>query len=1066
MKSFSTYVYLLIMIFGIIQQNYVEAKPSNATANKEWRYISSDNFDAYYYEENALLAQMALVIAEQELKNLEAIIDYRLGNRTQIIVFQNDFDLSSSNLKQPLKPYNQGVYSYVVESKIVVAFNGNRKDFRVEIRKGAAEILVNELMHGGSISDRLRTNNLLYMPEWFYGGLISYLSEPWNPVIDNSVRDAMERGLLKKIALLSGKEAHLAGHSWWNYIAEVFGQRRISDILYLTRVSRGYENALSFVLGIHYRNIFKDWENYYTQRYTADPGVMLSRTAIKLNKSLSKREMGQIRLAPDAKKVLFSCQFNGNSELWLYDVSSQKAERIYNRRRSIQPKHKHEALNVAWHPDGRTIHLFGNDDEGVFYEVINLFGKRISQQRIQELGSVLSFAFHADGKAMVLSATHNGQSDIYLYQGNELQALTLDGWDDFDPVFSENGETIYFVSNRGNNGVDEGQQAYYPNDSSDLDLYAMPFPNQSNTILRKTNTPFINETQPNPFLNDGVSYLSDNNGIINLYIALPANQEEEESSFRHYPLSNYNRNVLQHHNNQRLTHEATLISYLGDFYLEVYPISEAIENDAKLIEVIPTVFRKKTGWQAFINQENRQGYLIKRELQYTDDAVEKPDSIEVERKGRYHFQTGFPDEKPRQPSFRTIKKKEITYVTDPKSYKTVFFPVFMASQLIDNSILNTPYYINDEASRSFNTFARPNINSRVEFGIQDLHNNNQLVIGGRLPFGLNGTDFYLRYRNSQHRLNYGVQVFRNSRLIDINRDGQRVSVQEIRPYASYQLPFSMVLQLAPFYRLDRSVRSATDVASLGVPNNEYHWVGAKIELSLDRQLSEEINFPVGLKARLNYEHYQNINGRGKGPGILGFDIRWNKKLHKKVLWANRVSGAMSRGDLLVNYMLGGIDNWLGNQYNEALGTSQQHSYIFNAMSSGVRGFPQNVRNGGNHLIINSEIRIPIMSYLLPNPTSSNLLKTLQWVGFFDMGSAWNGINPYEKQHYNTRYINQGSLAITVTNQNNPFVYGFGTGLRTRISSYYLKVDMAWGIENGQIANEQKAIWHISLGQEF
>lgn len=267
-------MYLLLVIFGITKQKYVFSAPTSSAHQDSWLFVSSDNFDAYYYGDNASLAQMSLVIAEQELKSLEAIIDYRLGNRTQILVFQNDFDLSQSNLGQAIKPYNQGVYSYVVESKIVVSFSGNRKEFRVAIRKGAAEILVNELMHGGSISDRLRTNNLLYMPEWFYGGLISYLSEPWNPSIDNSVRDGMDRGLFTKIALLSGEDARLAGHSWWNFIAEFYGKRRISDILYLTRVSRGYENALSFVLGVNYRNVFRDWENYYLQRYSSDPGVV------------------------------------------------------------------------------------------------------------------------------------------------------------------------------------------------------------------------------------------------------------------------------------------------------------------------------------------------------------------------------------------------------------------------------------------------------------------------------------------------------------------------------------------------------------------------------------------------------------------------------------------------------------------------------------------------------------------------------------------------------------------------------------------------------------------------
>src|SRR5690606_32758624 len=109
---------------------------------------------------------------------------------------------------------------------------------------------------------------------------------------------------------------------------------------------------------------------------------------------------------------------------------------------------------------------------------------------------------------------------------------------------------------------------------------------------------------------------------------------------------------------------------------------------------------------------------------------------------------------------------------------------------------------------------------------------------------------------------------------------------------------------------------------------------------------------------------------------------------------------------------------------------------------------------------------PFVSYLMKTPVNMDFLRTMQWVVFYDIGSAWNTWNPFSDQHYNTRVIDQGAVNIIVRNRNNPFVTGFGSGLRTRLFGYYLRLDMAWGMENGVLINEGKPRWLFSLGYDF
>jgi len=122
-----------------------------------------------------------------------------------------------------------------------------------------------------------------------------------------------------------------------------------------------------------------------------------------------------------------------------------------------------------------------------------------------------------------------------------------------------------------------------------------------------------------------------------------------------------------------------------------------------------------------------------------------------------------------------------------------------------------------------------------------------------------------------------------------------------------------------------------------------------------------------------------------------------------------------------------------------------------ALATPMRGFIQNVRNGNNFALFNSEIRIPLFKYLINRPMKSDFLETFQVVPFFDAGTAWTGWNPYSKENsFNTTVIGnpQSPIIIILENQKEPIVYGYGWGLRARIFGYFIRFDHAIGTDDG------------------
>ena len=130
----------------------------------------------------------------------------------------------------------------------------------------------------------------------------------------------------------------------------------------------------------------------------------------------------------------------------------------------------------------------------------------------------------------------------------------------------------------------------------------------------------------------------------------------------------------------------------------------------------------------------------------------------------------------------------------------------------------------------------------------------------------------------------------------------------------------------------------------------------------------------------------------------------------------------------------------------------------------MRGFEQNIRNGNTFLLANSELRFPVFRYLVNKPLKSDFLTNFQVVGFGDIGTAWVGKDPYDENNpLYTQVIVNGPMTITLKNVEDPIVGGYGFGLRSRILGYFLRFDVAWGVQDRVI---QKPVKYFSLSLDF
>ncbi len=192
------------------------------------------------------------------------------------------------------------------------------------------------------------------------------------------------------------------------------------------------------------------------------------------------------------------------------------------------------------------------------------------------------------------------------------------------------------------------------------------------------------------------------------------------------------------------------------------------------------------------------------------------------------------------------------------------------------------------------------------------------------------------------------------------------------------------------------------------------WKGLRYKVFLD------VNMP-SFKTALN---------NGKATLNFGFDARYYKQLYRNFIWAGRAAADFSWGEQKIVYYLGGTDGWLGPKFNDNPPAPDQ-TYAFQSLALNMRGYNQNVANGNNAFVINSEFRFPLFSTLINRPINNAFLRNFQLVQVVDLGTAWNG-----KYNGITRpgefYSSPGSTPVTVridAGGLGPFAGGYGFGER-------------------------------------
>jgi len=1051
--------------------------------NRYWKYYRFDRFDVYSYENGTDLALYVADFVEKELALIERFFDYDIERRLIFLTYNklSDFRQSNIGLVSEAEEYNIGGTTNIIQNKVFLYFDGDHMNFERQIRAAIAEVLVSEMMFGKGLKDNMTSSTMINLPDWYLKGLISFVSNPWDYEMENRVKDGIVSGKYRKFVNLQDDDARYAGHSFWKYVADLYGESIIPQILYITKINKNAESGFHYVLGSKLKELSTDWSAYYMGLYNAmEESAGLPDQGKILKKPNKRRVYQNIKISPDGRMVAYVTNQKGQYKIWIHNEATDDQKRIYKRGEKLDQIHDYSFPEIAWHPSSQILGFVTEEKGELKFHIYNLETKQITTRNLLLFEKVLDISFSPDGRKLVFSAVADGQTDIWVFDiaASTNDRITNDLADDFNPRFINNMNNISFVSNRRSDTI------FIENDPENntttaFAVFVFDYAGRSQVLQRISEGEYFNHAQPLSPRHNEFFYLSDKNGIVNRYYAQYDSTISLVDTTIHYryfansfPLSNYKRNILSHDINTETQEIAEIIYDDGRYHMYKYPMEFERRFGDRLD---PTLYRDRH--VSRLTTEDSVHHVEKKVISMKDIAdnqlVHQGDTIELQEFkidiNNYIFEREKLNYYNNQLIDRNLnlvldstEKKSTMYI----DYSTAFYPSKLVNQ-IDFSFLNASY----QAFTGGAFYYNPGLNLLFKVGANDLFEDYRLVGGVRFATDFDSNEYLLSFENLKHQLDkqlvFHRQVFKN--YVDYYTI-VKTYTHELLASVKYPLGQTLALKGTASFRHDNSVYLSTSIENLNKPNILKVWGGLKGEVIFDNTRKLGTNLYSGMRWKVFGEAYRQINEAKSDLYVVGGDFRHYLRIHRTLIWANRIAGSGSFGRSPLIYYLGSVDNWINlNQsdnptFNESVDIDYSQNYAYQALATNLRGFSQNIRNGSNFIAINTELRWPIFRYLAGHPLGSGFLNNFQVVGFADVGTAWTGLHPFDDENaWNTETIVNGPMTITIDANRDPIVAGYGFGIRAQLLGYFIRMDWAWGVENMKV---QPRMFYLSLSLDF
>lgn len=424
-----------------------------------WHVLRTDHFDIYYYPEMKDLAERGAFFAEEAYRHLEVKFNHTLGSRVPLILYSSHLHFQQTNTTGGFIPEGVGGFFEFLKGRVVIPSDGSTSQFRHVIRHELVHVFMHSKISRVLVDHRKTQDR--YPPLWFVEGLAEYWSTEWDAQAEMVMRDAVLKDIivgLEDMGRIYGSFLmYKAGQNVLMHIARHYGEEKILLLLENFWKEPSFSDVLKLTIGKSYREFDEEWlyslkKQYYPLLAVQDEPSRVTRRIVSDGFS-----MKPVVFEHDSTRDVY---FIGNRTGYTGIYRKDLDDRTPDADGTVMIEGEHSDAFEAFHPFRSGIDIArtgrlafatksGENDALHIYDVRS--DDLITTFRFNDLVSIGSTSWAPDGQRVAFSAIdRSGQNDLYVLDTGTrtLQRLTNDYYDDRDPAWSPNGDTLAFSSDR------------------------------------------------------------------------------------------------------------------------------------------------------------------------------------------------------------------------------------------------------------------------------------------------------------------------------------------------------------------------------------------------------------------------------------------------------------------------------------------------------------------------------------------------------------------------------------------------------------------------------------------
>lgn len=1011
MKKFAIILFVFALT-GVFAQKSQQEFGQNRVQYKryKWLSISTTNFTLYYYAHGNQAAHNAARILESSFDEVVERTGYAPRRRVEVFLYNSIGDYQQSNTGLSVANYTGGE-AQLMKSRLEIPFNGNQVEFRKELKYELSHLFINLLLYGGNFRDAVQNSYLLDVPKWVTSGAARYIGYGEDGTMLDLIEQRVFQGKMSPY-MESGNDATLVGQSVWAYANEHYGKDQVSNVLNLTRIMRSESVGFTSSTGVPYERFLKDWRAYYERKFSLESSLKDTlKSEMRVRAHNPRHQVyTDVACSKDSSLIAYAINNAGFYKVYVYNEETNKTKLVhFGGSKTLYNTYDQSYPQLSWRSETELSILTTNQGRPFFR--IKDVNRRLwsERKRFKSFDKILSHDYCSQNDDVVLLASKKGQSDLYIYdyKKNRAKQLTKDLFDEISPVFVPGSTEMLFASNRRNDTlrsehgeIDQVKDEYY--------LFAYKWGSQKAVLTRLTNRPLkirsIRAVGKRVFLS-----IEDSAAQAAVY---EFNRETQEL-----------KKVSNVHSSVRLFDidaNGELVAKLSVNGNELLFKDLIIHKDGLSIDVSPVVFSLP---------EVADPVTAILELNIDDYQFESTPRLERE-------------------AGKGPKELKFSY---PTPYRNAF---------------GVDYFV-----------MTPNVVFPLGFGItlaahlQETLANHQLSANLFAGSDLRTSSYTFQYEYLERRLDHRIRVEKLS-VPRFNADNAVFHVYDLSKMEySLSLPFSNALRVSA--KLNYQNTKLTDFDPAGI-NSLNHYTGVEAGFVFDNTRKMGLNMIRGARIKGYVRSVGALSDNVEGFRQALIDARGYTPLFRHVVVAYRGSTGAFGGASPKSFWLEGQDSWLfyktaDHSANDddplALERSLDNSdFLLSQTVTNLRGFDLVEQYGTRFVLANAEVRWPVVKSLYQGPVNSPFLRNFQLTGFFDWGAAWTGASPFrDREAFNSTIIDSPSFSGQVTKYGSPFLYSYGTGLRSKLSGYYMKFDLIWAVQD-RVHYSPRV--NVSLGYDF